>query len=158
MHVFILGQVRVVISRQWFNQFWKSFVVLETVIQGLHFLLYNLLDIFAPLPPKEHIWKHIRWLLSDAMNKWTYRRLRVTYSWLIVLSLYTSMHYINARCRNVIAVNLPMRVDARTFSEQVIASIIYDSSCVMSDVAYRTAPPIGGLLAIHCQGNDEVSL
>ena len=29
------------------------------------------------------------------------------------------------------------------FSEQVIASIIYDSRCGMSDAAFRTAPPIG---------------
>ena len=32
-----------------------------------------------------------------------------------------------------------------TFSEQVIAIIIDDSHFVMSDVAFRTAPPIGGL-------------
>ena len=30
----------------------KKFTVLETVVQGLHFLLCNLLDIFAPLPRK----------------------------------------------------------------------------------------------------------
>ena len=37
-----------------------------------------------------------------------------------------------------------MHANVRTFSEQVIASIIYDSRCGMSDVAFRTAPPIGG--------------
>ena len=54
----------------------KMFTVLETVIQGLHFLLCNPLDIFAPGPRK--------WGL-----KWTYRRLRVTLRrWLIaILSL-----------------------------------------------------------------------
>ena len=31
------------------------------------------------------------------------------------------------------------------FSEQVIASIIDDSRCGMSDVVFHTAPPIGGL-------------
>ena len=36
-----------------------------------------------------------------------------------------------------------MHGNARTFSEQVIASIIYDSRGGMSDVAFRTAPPIG---------------
>ena len=34
---------------------------------------------------------------------------------------------------------------ARTFSEQAIASIINDSRCEMSDDAFRTAPPTGGL-------------
>ena len=34
--------------------------------------------------------------------------------------------------------------NAGTFSEQVIASIIYDSRCGMSDVAFCTAPPTGG--------------
>ena len=37
-----------------------------------------------------------------------------------------------------------MHGNARTFSEQVIASIIDDSRCGMSDVAFRTTPPIGG--------------
>ena len=34
--------------------------------------------------------------------------------------------------------------NARTFSEQVIASITFDSRCGMSDVAFRTPLPIGG--------------
>ena len=34
---------------------------------------------------------------------------------------------------------------AWTFSEQVTASIINDSRCGMSDVAFRSAKPIGGL-------------
>ena len=37
-----------------------------------------------------------------------------------------------------------MHGHAQTFSEQVIASIIDDSRCGMSDVAFRVAPPIGG--------------
>ena len=41
-----------------------------------------------------------------------------------------------------------MHGHARTFSEHVIASIIDDSRCMMSDVAFRTAPPIGGFLAV----------
>ena len=32
------------------------------------------------------------------------------------------------------------------FSEQVTTGIIYDSRCGISDVAFHTAPPIGGLL------------
>ena len=36
-----------------------------------------------------------------------------------------------------------MHGHALTFFEQMIASIIYDSRCVVSDVAFRTAPPIG---------------
>ena len=39
----------------------------------------------------------------------------------------------------------PMHGRARTFSEQVIPSIIYDLRCGISDVAFRTAPPFGGL-------------
>ena len=40
-----------------------------------------------------------------------------------------------------------MHGHASTFSEQVLASIIItdDSGCGMSDVAFRTVPPIGGL-------------
>ena len=38
-----------------------------------------------------------------------------------------------------------MHGHARTFSEQAIASIIDDSRCGMSDIAFRAAPPIGGL-------------
>ena len=37
-----------------------------------------------------------------------------------------------------------MHGNALTFSEQHIASIIYDTRCGMTDVAFRTAPPIGG--------------
>ena len=36
-----------------------------------------------------------------------------------------------------------------TISEQVITSIIEDSRCGMSDVAFRTAPPLGGLSCFH---------
>ena len=36
-----------------------------------------------------------------------------------------------------------MHGNALTFSEQVIASIIYDSRCGTSDVAFCTAPPFG---------------
>ena len=43
--VLILGHVWIVVSQSRFNRFQKS---LETVVQGLHFLLCNLLDIFAP--------------------------------------------------------------------------------------------------------------
>ena len=82
--------------------------------------------------------------------KRAYRRLRITqmadfdfignycsprWQWLI-LSLYF-YHYIGAW----------------TFSEQVKASIIDDSRCGMSDVVFRTAPPISGFfLVFH---NDE---
>ena len=37
---------------------------------------------------------------------------------------------------------------AKTFSEQVIESIIDDSRSGMSGVAFRTVPPIGGLSCI----------
>ena len=63
-------------------------------------------------------------------------------------SRYTSMHYMNGcvvllsrstrRCQS-------MHDHAWTFSKQVIASIIDDSHCGMSDVAFRTPLPIGRL-------------
>ena len=37
-----------------------------------------------------------------------------------------------------------MHGNARTFSEQLIAGNIYDGRCDMTDVAFRTASPIGG--------------
>ena len=42
-----------------------------------------------------------------------------------------------------------------TFSEQVIASIVDDSRCGMSNIAFRTAPPIGGL---SCWKRDDQKL
>ena len=44
-----------------------------------------------------------------------------------------------------------MHGHAWTFSEQVIASIIYDRSCGMSDIAFRIASPIGGLSCLIYQ-------
>ena len=79
----------------------KKFTVLEIVIQGLHFLLYNLLDSFAPWPQK----------MGAQVDLPTLFTLR---SWLIaVFSLYTSLHYVNGRCPIVVAVNSPIRVNAR---------------------------------------------
>ena len=85
---------------------------------------------------------HEKWGLE-----WTYLPLFALRNWLIaVFSLYTSLHYINGRCLIVVAVNSPTRVshgNARTFSQNVIGSIVNDSRCRMRDVAFRTAPPIG---------------
>ena len=64
INMLIFGHVRDAISRWGFNRFRKS-SVFETAIQGLHFLLCKLLDIFAPWPQKLGL-------------NWTYRRLRVT--------------------------------------------------------------------------------
>ena len=53
----------------------------------------------------------------------------------------------NGWCHIVVAVNSPcesMHGNARTFSEQVMASIINGSRCGRSDVAFRIAPPNGG--------------
>ena len=47
-----------------------------------------------------------------------------------------------------------MHGHARTFSEQVIASIIDNSRCGISDVAFHTAPPIGGLSCLLCNTFD----
>ena len=44
----------------------------------------------------------------------SYRRLPVTLMALLRFSRYTSMHYINGWCRIVVAVNSPMRFDARS--------------------------------------------
>ena len=43
------------------------------------------------------------------------------------------------------------------FSEQVIASIIDDSRYWMNDVAFRTAPPIGGLSGGNSLPQDVIS-
>ena len=51
-----------------------------------------------------------------------------------------------------------MHGNARTFSEQVTASIKYDSSCVMSDVVFRAAPPIGGYSCICLSSYESNSL
>ena len=62
-------------------------------------------------------------------------------------SRYTSMHYIIGWCRVVVAVNSPMRVDARSCMSVFGTSdskCYRRSRCVMSDVAFCTAPPIGG--------------
>ena len=64
------------------------------------------------------------------------------------LRFLSSMHHINGWCRIVVAVFSPMRVDTRScmnFFRTKIASIIDDSRRGMSDVAFRTAPPIGRL-------------
>ena len=82
----------------------------------------NLLDICAPSP-----------------RKWGSSGFTV---------VYASMRYMNSRCRIVVAVNSLMRVDARSCMNvlgQAIASIIDDSRCGMSDVAFCIPPPIGGL-------------
>ena len=44
---------------------------------------------------------------------------------------------------------------AQTFSEKVIASIIYDGRFGLSVVAFRTAPPIGGLSLCYLLTVDE---
>ena len=44
---------------------------------------------------------------------------------------------------------------ARMFSEQVVPSIIDDSRRGMSDIAFRTAPPIGGLSCFFCDTSHE---
>ena len=43
---------------------------------------------------------------------------------------------------------------AWTFSEQMIASIIDDSRCGIGDVAFHTAPPIGGLSCLFTGWKD----
>ena len=55
-------------------------------------------------------------------------------------SCYTSVYCIHGLCLIVVAVNSTMRVQ-----QWAIASIIDDSRCGTSDVAFRTAPPVGGL-------------
>ena len=66
-------------------------------------------------------------------------------------SRYTSMHYIIGWCRVVVAVNSPMRVDARSCMNVFGTSdskYYGRSRCGMSDVAFRSAPPIGGLCCL----------
>ena len=53
-------------------------------------------------------------------------------------------------CRGQLAHASRCTAIARTFSEQVIASILVgDSRCGMSDVEFRTGPPIGGLSCFY---------
>ena len=70
----------------------KKFTVLETVIQWLHFPLYNLFRHFCSLNPKIGF-------------KWAYRRLRVTQM--------ADIDFLGW-CRIVVAVSSHMRVDARS--------------------------------------------
>ena len=49
-------------------------------------------------------------------------------------------------------------VNTRTFSEQVIARILYDSRCGMSDVAFCTAPPFGGPSCIIISQCDFITM
>ena len=105
----------------------------------------DLLDIFAPWPRK---WGSGGPTVVHALHKrlgWFAAGTSFSLQWLffvavvILQSDYASIHYRNGWCRIVVAVN----GNAWTFSEEVIASIIYDSRCWMSDVAFRTTPPIG---------------
>ena len=74
---------------------------METVTQRLYFLLCTLMDSFAPSP----------WKMGAHADLPSYTR--YVDGWLR-FSNYTSMLYINGWCRIVVAVNLPMRVDARS--------------------------------------------
>ena len=61
---------------------------------------------------------------------------------------HISMHYIIGWCRVVVAVNSPIQVDAWSCMNVFGTSdskYYKRSRCGMSDVAFRTAPPIGGL-------------
>ena len=65
----------------------------------------------------------------------------------------TSMHYIIDLCRVVVVVNSAMRVDARSCMNVFgtrDSKYYRRRRCGMSDVTFRTAPPIGGLSCL-CQ-------
>ena len=81
----------------------KNFTVSETAIQAVHFLVCNILDTFAPWPRK----------IVDQVDLPS--STRYVDGWLRY-SRYTrtSMHYINDWRRTIVAVNSPMRVDARS--------------------------------------------
>ena len=49
-----------------------------------------------------------------------------------------------------------MHGNTRTFSEQVIPRIIYDSRCGISNVAFRTAPSIGGPSCVSSHKLDDI--
>ena len=101
----------------------KKFTVLKTVIQGLHFPLCNLLEIFSLGPRK--MGAHV-----DLPSSTRYVDGWLRFPW------YNFMHYINSWCRIVVVVNSPIACEsthghAWTFSVQVIASIKDDCRCGM---------------------------
>ena len=90
----------------------------------LHFLSSKPLDIFTP------------WLRKCTPNGPAIRRFLS--SWMAISILLSRSI---RQCES-------MHGNARTFSEQVKASIIYDGRSGMSVVTFRIAPPIGGLVVL----------
>ena len=76
-----------------------KFSFLETVIQGFHFLLCNLLDIFAPCSRKVGGQVDLP-SSTQYVDDW------------LRFSRYTSMQYTNGWCRIIVAVNSPLWADA----------------------------------------------
>ena len=112
----------------------KRFTVLETVIQVLHFLFCNLLRRFCSLPTE--------WGSSGSAVVYALRR------WLsAIFSLYFfSMHCINGWCRSIVAVNSPMRVDARSYMNVFGTSDSnYHRRQSLWDMGFALPPPTGGL-------------
>ena len=103
-----------------FQKMSKRFKVLKSVIHLPHFLFCGPLDIFAPWPRN-----------------------------VAQVGLPSSTHYTNGYFRFIVAFKSHTQVRPyahwQTFSEQVIASILYDGRFEMKVVAFRNAPPNGGL-------------
>ena len=110
-------------------QFWK-------LIHLVHFLLCNLLDIFAPWP----------------QNGGSSGSTLVYVEGSLQFSHYTYMHYVIGWCHVVVAVNSPMLVNAWSCMNVFGTSnnkYYRRGRCGMSDVAFRTAPPIGVLSCLY---------
>ena len=113
----------------------KTFTDLK-LIQGLHFLFCNILDIFAPWPRKcsssgpTVVYALRRWLIAIfsfyfcALHK-------------LLVSPAALLSWSNCSCKS-------MHGHALTFSKQVIASIIYDSCCWITS-RFALPPSVGGL-------------
>ena len=95
------------------------FTVLETLNQGLRLLFCNLLDIFALVTPK----MELKWpTVVHALRKWlaSFAVRDVILAAVVIFRCGGYKYCCRGQFANVIHGN------AGTFSEQVIASIIYD--------------------------------
>ena len=102
---------------------------------GLHFLLRNVLGMLAPWPRK---WGSIGPAIVYALHLES----------IAIFSLY--LHYINGWCRIVVAIDSPMRVDARSFMNVFGTNSMFYRQQSLWDVTSRFALPhhLGGVLVV----------
>ena len=124
------------------------------------FPLCNLLDIFAPWPRKMGAEVDLT-SFTRYVDGWL-RLLCIRYIWpRWPRQQYDTSHIYMAGVILLSRSTRPcewMHGNAWTFLEQVIANIIFNNRCGMSDVAFRTAPPICGLSGCNprLKGSEEI--